>query len=116
MTQKGNGRSTPVVDEQVETPVFIQIAGHTTHWRHRGRVVRQRAEIEAARNMASACSRSWSNDDHVLSGVDVADVVGQTVAVEIAEGSGCTDGRDPGSDIFQFRMDVSNLLWSVSGP
>ncbi len=115
MTKKGNRRSAPVVNEQVELSVFVQIAGQTTHRRHRRAVVGKIDRFESERLIARRSAGHRCDDEFVDSRIDVTRIVRQSVTVEIVQRHRCSDTRDPRGNATQRRIDVANCLWRFSG-
>src|ERR1700752_134519 len=105
---EGDWSSSPVIGEHVLETVFVKVTGQTTHWSHRRRVVRKSNRIEAEWLIARGSARHRRDNDLVNSGVDVTDVVWQSVTVEIVERDRCAHAGDPTGNAAQRWIDVAN--------
>ena len=98
-SEKQDRRATPVVDEEVNRSIFVEVARQAAHRRRGRRIVRQRKRVERERRVTRA-GAGRGRDDHLIGAhVDVAEIVRQAVGVEVVQGDGGADGGDPRGDV-----------------
>ncbi len=107
--QKGDRRSAPVIDQDVDQTVFVDIRRQAAHRCRHGRDVDQRARLEIERRIAIPGPGRRRHDHPVCARVDIANIVGQTIAIEVVQRDRCAGRRDPGGDPLQARMDGAHI-------
>ena len=99
--EEEDGRASPVVDKEIHQTIFVEISGDATCRRHGDRIIRQRCRVQRKRRIACGGAGYRGDDDLVGAGVDVAQIVRQPIAIEVAQGHRGTEGRDPGGEALQ---------------
>ena len=108
--QEEHRRPAPVVDEQVEPPVGVEVPREAAHRRRRPRVVGQRRRVKRERLVARARGRRRRHRHAVRPRVDETDVVRKAVPVEIRERDRRADRRDPPGDRAKRRLHGPDAL------
>ncbi len=103
--QEYDGRTAPIIDQQIGEAILVVVAGQATHRGHGGAVHDQRGRIEGEGGVACRRPGDAADHHHVRARIDAREVVRKPVAVEIVERHGRTHGRDPGGESFEAGMD-----------
>ena len=72
--------------------------------------MRPKGRIQSEGFVALASARSRSDGDKVSAGIDIDEIVGEAVAIEIGKRGGGADGRNPGRDAFETGMHLAHEL------
>ena len=107
--------SVPVVDEDVEITVLVEIAKQATHRSHRGWIVGKRRGTQAERLEGCNRARHRRDNDHVCACVDITEVVRQSVAIKIAQAAAAPTEEIQAAMPFAW-MNFANLLCWMAWP
>src|SRR4030095_14900073 len=91
----------------------IEVAGDGTHGGKRGEIIRimgPKRRIESERGVALAGTWRRSDRDKVSPGIDIDEIVRETVGIEIGKRGGGPEGGNPGRDAFEAGMHLANKL------
>src|SRR6185295_20314362 len=97
------------MDQQVRCSVFVEIGRRATHRRHRG-VVEQPFSFEYKWSITWAGVGRRRDNHAVAARIDEAQIVRQTIAVDVVESHSGASRRYPAGDTIQTWIDRSDRL------
>ena len=100
--QKSHRSASPVINNNVRQPIFIEVADQAAHGGHGGRIIARRPQRKWL--VAFAGCRGRLNGDLIGTRIDEASVIGEAIAIQIAGGDGSAYRGDPGGNAFQAGM------------
>src|SRR5262249_49165319 len=106
--EKDHRGSPPVVNQDIYQTVFIEVPGQAAHWSHGGRIEGERRRVEHEGLVAVRGARNRGDGHEVGPRINVADVVRQTIPVEVIERYGGADRGDPAGYSRHIRVHVAD--------